>query len=191
MLHGLPPWRKPLANYLKMLKRQEVLTLLALKWSFRRIERETGVRRETVSAYARQADANPAKTFPGTGGDEGPDLQASDGVDGSNPAKTFAGSGSNPAKTFPGPPLPPRFAAAAHHDTITGKLDLGLTIQRIYQDLVEDFSYGYSYESVKRDVRQLAPKRRAVGVMHNLPGAEGQVDFFHGPPPLHAGRRQC
>jgi len=57
----------PLANYLKMLKRQEVLALLALKWSFRRIERETGVRRETISAYARGADSNPAKTFPGSG----------------------------------------------------------------------------------------------------------------------------
>jgi hypothetical protein len=68
MLHGLPPWRMPLANYLKMLKRQEVLALLALKWSFRRIERETGVRRETVSAYARGTDSNPAKTFPGSGG---------------------------------------------------------------------------------------------------------------------------
>src|SRR5258708_33700702 len=156
MLHGLPPWRKPLANYLKMLKRQEVITLSALKWSFRRIERERGARRETVSAYARRADSNPAKTFPGTGGVEGPDLQASDGVDGSNPAKTFAGSGSNPAKTFPGPPLPPRLAAAAHHYTIPGKLDLCLTSQQIYQDLAEGLSYGSSYEAVKRDRQQLA-----------------------------------
>jgi transposase len=176
----------PLANYLKMPKRQEVLALLALKWSFRRIERETGVRRETISAYARQADSNPAKTFPGSEGVLDADSQALVGVDGSNPAKTFPGSGSNPAKTFPGSPLPPRFAAAGYHDAITEKLDLGLTIQRIYQDLVEDFSYGYSYESVKRYVRQLSPKRRAAGVMHSLPGEEVQVDFFQGPPTFDA-----
>jgi hypothetical protein len=170
MLHGLTPWRIPLANYLKMPKRHEVLALLALKWSFRRIERETGVRRETVSEYARQADPNPAKTFAGSGTGEGPDFQALVGAEGSNPAKAFPGSGSNPAKTFPGSARPPRFAAAAHHDAITEKLDLGLTIQRIYQDLVEEVSYGYSYESVKRYVRTLAPKRRAAGVM---PAASG------------------
>ncbi len=87
-----------LANYLKMPKRQQVLALLALKWSFRRIQRETGVRRETISGYARHADPNPAKTF--------------------------AGTGSNPAETFPGSQLSARFVAAAYHDAITEKLDL-------------------------------------------------------------------
>ena len=49
----------PLANYLKMTKRRQVLTLLALGWTFRRIERETQVRRETISKYAREAPAFP------------------------------------------------------------------------------------------------------------------------------------
>ena len=44
-----------------------------------------------------------------------------------------------------------------------------------------------SYESVKRFVRTLAHRRRAVGVFHCAPGAEGQVDFFLGAPTLHAG----
>lgn len=171
-----------LANYLKMPKRQQVVALLALKWSFRRIERETGVRRETISAYSRQGDSNPAKTFPGSSAIEGPESGALEEADGSNPAKAFPGSGPNPAKTFPGSDGRPRFAAAAHHDTITEKLDLGLTVQRIFQDLVEDFSYGHSYESVKRYARTLAPQRRACGVMHSLPGEEAQVDFFQGPP---------
>jgi transposase len=167
-----------------MPKRQQVLALLALKWSFRKIERETGVRRETISSYSRQADPNPAKTFPGWEGVESPDFGALEGMAGSNPAKTFPGPRSNPAKTFPGSEVGVRFAAAAYHDTITEKLDLGLTIQRIFQDLVEDFSYGHSYESVKRYVRTLAPKQRACGVMHSLPGEEVQVDFFQGPPTL-------
>jgi hypothetical protein len=44
-------------NYLKMPKKSQVLALLELGWSYRRIEAETGVRRETVSRYdaARQA----------------------------------------------------------------------------------------------------------------------------------------
>ena len=53
-------------NYLKMPQKQQILALLALGWSYRRIEAETGVRRETVSRYDRQRLANAAKTFPGS-----------------------------------------------------------------------------------------------------------------------------
>ena len=53
-------------NYLKMPKKSQVLALLELGWSYRRIEAETGVRRETVSGYDRARRANPAKTFPGS-----------------------------------------------------------------------------------------------------------------------------
>ena len=77
---------------------------------------------------------------------------------------------------------PPRCIATA----ITEKLDAGLSLQRIWQDLVEEYGYGASYESVKRFVRTLAPTRRAVGVFHCAPGAEGQVDFFRGAPTLDA-----
>ena len=61
------------------------------------------------------------------------------------------------------------------------------SLQRIWQDLVEEYGYGASYESVKRFVRTIAPTRRAVGVFHCAPGAEGQVDFFRGAPTLDAG----
>ena len=40
-------------NYLKMPKKSQVLALLELGWSYRRIQRETGVRRETVSSLLR------------------------------------------------------------------------------------------------------------------------------------------
>ena len=52
-------------NYLTMPKQQQILALLALGWSYRRIEAETGVRRETISRYDRRR-ANAAKTFPGS-----------------------------------------------------------------------------------------------------------------------------
>ena len=55
-----------MANYLKMPQKSQVLALLELGWSYRRIEAETGVRRETVSGYDAARQANPAKTFPGS-----------------------------------------------------------------------------------------------------------------------------
>jgi hypothetical protein len=62
-------------------------------------------------------------------------------------------------------------AAALYRTAIAEKLDAGLSLQRIWQHLVEEYGYGASYESVKRFVRTLAPTRRAVGIFHCAPGA--------------------
>ena len=62
-----------MSNYLKMPKKTQVLALLELGWSYRRIEAETGVRRETVSGYDAARQANPAKTFPGSDPSPPPD----------------------------------------------------------------------------------------------------------------------
>ena len=174
-------------NYLKMPKKSQVLALLELEWSYRRIEAETGVRRETVSRYDRMRRANAAKTFPGSDLPPPADCPDRPDAEGSNAAKTFAGSDANPAKTFPGSSPRPRFTAAVYRTAIAEKLDAGLSLQRIWQDLVEEYGYGASYESVKRYVRTIAPTRRAVGVFPCAPGAEGQVDFFRGAPTLDAG----
>ena len=40
-----------MGNYLKMTKQKHIEALLELGWSYRRIERETGIRRETVARY--------------------------------------------------------------------------------------------------------------------------------------------
>ncbi len=53
-------------NYLKNTKLQQVNALLELGWTYRRIEAETGVRRETVSRYDRIRRAKAAKVFPGS-----------------------------------------------------------------------------------------------------------------------------
>ena len=174
----------PMPNYLKMPKKSQVLALLELSWSYRRIEAETGVRRETVSRYDERRRANAAKTFPGPEASPSTDSSEIPIGDGSNAAKTFVGSSSNPAKTFPG--SRPRFTAALYGQAIAEKLDAGLSLQRIWQDLVEEYGYAASYESVKRFVRTIAPTRRAVGVFHCAPGAEAQVDFFRGAPTLDA-----
>jgi transposase len=173
-----------MAHYLKMPKKSQVLALLELGWSYRQIEAETGVRRETVSRYDRARSANAAKTFSGSDTPLPPPEAEFTETARSNAAKTFPGSPPNAAKTFAGLGQPPRFAAARYRTTILEKLDQGLTVQRIWQDLGEEFGYAASYESVKRYVRTLAPRRRAVGVFHCAPGAEGQVDFFRGAPTL-------
>ncbi len=55
-----------MANTLKMEKKQTVLALLKLGWSYRRIEREVGVRRETIARYDPSRDSKPAKAAPGS-----------------------------------------------------------------------------------------------------------------------------
>jgi len=52
-------------NYLKMPDRQRVLALRELGWSYRRIERETGVRRETAARYDRMRQSKPANLTTG------------------------------------------------------------------------------------------------------------------------------
>lgn len=174
-------------NYLKMQKRQQVISLLELGWTYRRIEAETGVRRETVSRYDRLRHGKPAKVFPGSEAAEGQETAPGEPLaptESSKPAKVTAGSAPNAAKVFPGSDLPPRSAAAPYHDAIVEKLEHRLTAQRIWQDLVEDYSYGHSYESIKRYIRTLKRTRQVVGVFHSAPGEEAQVDFFRGAPTL-------
>lgn len=182
-----------MANYLKMKKRQHVIALLELGWSYRKIERETGVRRETISRYDQQRESNPAKVFPGSGEPESP-LPTVNGADSeaadSNAAKVFPGSEPNAAKVFLGVERQSRSQSAPYQDVITAKLDKRLSLQRIWQDLVEDYGYGGSYESVKRFVRTLDRPVRLVGVYHSLPGEEAQVDFFNGAPTFDEQRGQ-
>ena len=52
----------PMGNYLQMADKQRIQALLELGWSYRRIERETGVRRETIARYAASGDPIAAKS---------------------------------------------------------------------------------------------------------------------------------
>jgi hypothetical protein len=137
------------------------------------------VRRETVLRYDRQRRSNAAKVFPGSEPVEAPTSRAEPPLEGSKPAKVFPGSG-----------LPERSSAAAYREVILEKLDAGLNSQRIWQDLVEEYGYSRSYESVKRFIRALPGTVRPAGVIHAEPGEEAQVDFFQGAPTLDADTGQ-
>jgi transposase len=145
----------PMANYLKMADRRRILALLELGWSYRRIQRETGVRRETVARYDPKREPKPAKVPTGPR---------------SNAAKVPAGSQS---------------ACEPYRHIIEQAVEKGLSAQRIWQDLKDEHHFSYGYDSVKRFVRRLKRRRPEVAaVMEHPPGEEAQVDFFQGPPTL-------
>jgi transposase len=119
-------------------------------WSMRRIARELGHDRDTVSKYVKEDGA-------GEGG-------------GSKPAIATAGNerpGSGRRSTCEG-----------YRGVIEGLLEKGLSAERIWRELRDDHGFGHSYEAVKRFVRRLkasVPKR--VWRMECEPGEEAQVDF--------------
>ena len=79
-----------MSNVLSEDKRQQVIALGRLGWSLRRIERETGVRRETAGGYLRTAGIGVRAV--GSWGRAGP----------ANPAMEVAtGSGAKPAIEVP------------------------------------------------------------------------------------------
>src|SRR5579862_1954841 len=126
-----------------------VQALLELGWSYRRIERETGVRRETVAGY------DPRRV--------------------SKPAKVITGSHS---------------AVEPYREVVEAALAKGLTAQRIWQDLREEYGYGHAYSSVMRFVRTIKRRRPEVAdVLEHPPGEEAQVDFFQGAPTLDSTGR--
>jgi transposase len=160
-----------MGNYLKMSDKRRVLALLELGWAYRRIERETGVRRETIARYDPRRQPKAAKVS--TGWQESSDNVSAD-AEVSKAANLSVGSG--------GAHGPPGLAAPFHAQIEAG-LRHGLTAQRIWQDLCAEVAYPHSYASVRRYVRRLKHAHpKLVDVMEHPPGEEGQVDFFQGPP---------
>lgn len=156
-----------MANELEVAKVLSIKALHAQGWSQRRIARQLGINRETVARYLKeQADS------------------AGDPVDPteSKPAKAPIGSGeggndSKPAKA----PLGSRSACSPFQEVIEAKLELGLSAQRIHQDLIEEHGFKGKYHSVRRFVAKLneampLPFRR----MEVEPGEEAQIDFGTG-----------
>jgi len=73
-------------------------------------------------------------------------------------------------------------------------LDVGLSAQRIYQDLVSDHGFTSSYYSVRRFVKQLTTSRPLpFRRLECGPGEEAQVDFGSGAPLItpDGTRRRC
>jgi len=150
-------------------KREQILALGRLGWSLRRIEAETGIRRETASAYLKAAglDVRP----PGRWGRPGP----------AKPAKQT----STDPPAWPPPPgrSPQASACEPYRELIERGVEQRRPAMAIWQDLVDDHGFPARYASVQRFVKQL--RDRWVAEAHprieTAPGEEGQVDYGDGP----------
>ena len=171
-----------MANRLRMALIETIITLRRRGWSRRRIARELGVDRETVTRQLRGAAkaSNAAIAPPGSEptpaesnatiappGSAGP----ADGADSAPAAPASLGAAGRSSECAPYRPV---IVAAWERD---------LSAQRIYQDLVGEHGFTGSYYSVRRFIRRLG--RRAELPFRRMecePGDEVQVDFGRGAP---------
>jgi transposase len=174
------------SNVLSDEKKKQVIALGQLGWPLRRIEKATGVRRETATGYLKAAGiavrppggwgrlppANPANN-PTTDPDSKPanEVTTDSTAICSLPGGDVAGS--------PGPSS----ACDPYRETIELGLSRGRNAMAIWQDLVDQHGFAGGYQSVKRFVRKLrgvqSPEARAV--ILTPAGEESQVDYGTGP----------
>jgi transposase len=169
-----------MANRLKMALIETIQSLSQRGWSQRRIALELNVDRETVAKHLRDRHhpSKPASAPLGSPADGDPSKPASAPV-GSDP-------GSNPASGSVHPPhsTPLRPSGCEPwRSPIEAKVQLGLSAQRIYQDLTTEQGFQGSYFSVRRFVHRLRSRTDLpVRRFESQPGEEAQVDFGTGAP---------
>ncbi len=202
-----------MANVVSEEKKQQVLGLGRLGWPLRRIEEETGIRRETASRYLKAAGI--LIRSPGGWGRRPPPKAAkealtdSESAAGAEPAKEVhtdsgPGIGAKPANEVstdsasgsaaaPWPPEPTRSPRLSRSEPYREIIERGLALGRngmaIWQDLVSDHGFSASYASVQRYVRKLAGEKtpEARAIILTAPGEEGQIDYGDGPMVRDAG----
>ena len=175
-----------MSNVLNEEKQQQVIVLGRLGWSLRRIEQQTGVRRETVSAYLKAAGiAVRAPGRWGRGTRPPTHVPPTDWTVAKPANEVITDSGE---KTPENPQSKPNRSPTAstcepYRETIESWLDRGRNAMAIWQDLVDQHGYGGGYQTVNRFVRKLrgAHFPQAVGIILTSPGEEAQVDFGTGP----------
>jgi transposase len=197
-----------MANVLNEEKKQQVLALGRLGWSLRRIQQATRIRRETASAYLKAAGIavrppsdwgrhapKPANEVITDSGAAKPAIAVIPDPLNPNPnrnpenlsTKGKAKATSKPAKevitdsevvTGPSPS-----ACEPYREAIDLGISRGRNARAIWQDLVSEYGFASSYQSVQRFVRKRrgiqTPEARVVIV--TAPGQESQVDYGTGP----------
>lgn len=163
-----------------------------LGWSLRRIQRETGIRRETISAYLKEAGvslrlprgrlvpAKPANEVP-------PNSEAAKPASRTDEVTPDSGaeSGGKPLASTDSTPgrKPSASVCEPYWETIEIELSKGRNAKGIWQDLVDIHGFTGDYQSVKRFVRQQRGQQspEACAVIETAPGEESQVDYGSGP----------
>jgi len=125
-------------NQLKVNQQTTIAALYEQGWSKRRIARELGVDRLTVRRYLAAAQSK-SPTHPHTGS------EAQNPKSPTPPTGSLGGGG-------------PESLCEPWKDWIASALSEGLSVQRIYQDLVSEHQFTGSYYSVRRFARRLGRK---------------------------------
>jgi transposase len=178
-----------MSNVLSEEKKQQVIALGKLDWTLRRIEQETGVRRETAAAYLKAAGI--AVHPPGwrRRSSSKPAIRVATDPD-SKPAIETVGVATDfigPFSEKSPPPLPaPTLSESIcepFRETIEEALIRGRNATSIWQDLVSVHGFSGAYNTVKRFVGKIRGSKQpeAVGIIVTGPGEELQVDYGEGP----------
>ncbi|HEY5912158.1 MAG TPA: IS21 family transposase [Verrucomicrobiae bacterium] len=155
---------------LKVNQQQSIRTLHEQGWSKRRIARELGLDRATVRKYL-AGISNPATPQPGSGD---PDPSESPTPHTGSVALSRPASLCDPWR-----------------EEIEQALERGLSIQRIYQDLVTERQFAGSYYAVRRFVlRRVGAQELPFRRMECAPGQELQVDFGQAAWVVQDGKRR-
>ncbi len=180
------------------------MALGRLGWSLRRIERTTGVRRETISGYLKAAGIvvrgrgrrppskakpaiSPAPVSTDSGG-ANPAISEEVSTDSGQAKAATRAEVSTDSAPVPRPGRAPSASACEpYRELIIEALRRGRNAMAIWQDLVDDHGFAARYASVRRFVVMLrgiaSPEARVV--IATAPGEEGQVDYGDGPMVRH------
>ncbi len=172
-----------MANQLNMAKINTILNLRQQRWSIRRIAKTLGLHRDTVARHLREANQSGSESVKlGQAPTGSESVKLGQAPTGSESVKLGqAPTGSVPAS---GRALQPSLCEP-FRAVIQAKLDLGLTAQRIHQDLVSEHGFAGKYHSVRRFVSRLeATQELPFRRLECGPGEEAQVDFGTGAPLL-------
>lgn len=176
-----------MSHVLEVSSQLTIAALLAKGWSKRRIARELGLHRKTVSRYCEPPaavaphclTAVPSKCTT-------PDPKVTAGSVGDLPGLAVPAvlSSKPPKCTTLDAELTPgsRSVCAPFATVITPMLEAGLSAQRVFQDLCAHHGFTQSYSAVKRFVASLKPSLpQRVFRIECEPGQELQIDFAMGP----------
>src|SRR5215469_10491021 len=189
-----------MSNVLSEQAKQQVIALGRLGWSLRRIQQETGVRRETASVYLKaagvqvpppgrrkQREAKPAiSVTTGSRAELASPNPNPENLPNKGKAKTAkpaievtTGFGVELSGLESENRAPTASACEPFREAIELGLSRGRNAMAIWQDLVADTGFSGSYQTVKRFVRKMRGNQpaQARSVILTAPGEEAQVDY--------------
>jgi transposase len=197
------------SNVLKEEQKQQVIALGRLGWSLRRIQKETGIRRETISTYLKDAGVElrsprarllrpkpascPDRVITDSDHEECADPIGAAGLDAAKPASVagqvitdFSPGVEDTTGALPTPEPsrgPSSSACEAYRDAIELGLSQGRNAKAIWQDLVDTYHCAAGYQSVRRFIHKIRGRQspEACAVIETPPGEEAQVDYGSGP----------